>query len=425
MSVNNTASGFELKNFVNNVIGTSNQINAVNSNGTITVGLTDDVTISGKLTVNNYSFPLSLSSNDANKVLTVNSNGNGLEWKSSGIIPIERGGTGGTSKTEAKAALELENVTNESKSTMFNNSSFTGNTSVNNIISGTWNAGPIGNTDPNEGTFTNVTVSKLLPQIEKNYNTPVDNSANGGTDIGEENKAFRKAYIQELFVSGSTIHLGDTIKLSVDNSENTPSFSASVTQTQEDGSKVTVTKNLVELDNGTIPLDSNFIVGDGTKFVLESGDTARTSLGLGITNDVEFGNVALNNSSNRTITIGSNNTARNLYVKAGDTSSTDSNGGHLYVRGGAGNGTGNGGDIRFQVWFKDANNHNDAIVISGTDKSTMLYSTLKWFGDGNPTERKIELVDNKAIGLDMGTSESSFLKFVTTTDSQKIVISKI
>ena len=75
----------------------------------------------------------------------------------------------------------------------------------------------------------------------------------------------------------------------------------------------------------------------------------------------------------------------------------------------------------------DKGNHqyNSVIDISGKDKSTMLYSTLKWSQHSNATERKIELVDNKAIGLDMGTSESSFLKFVTTTDSQKIVISKI
>jgi hypothetical protein len=32
---------------------------------------------------------------------------------------------------------------------------------------------------------------------------------------------------------------------------------------------------------GLTPTDSNFIVGNGTNFVLESGSTARTSLGLG------------------------------------------------------------------------------------------------------------------------------------------------
>jgi hypothetical protein len=39
---------------------------------------------------------------------------------------------------------------------------------------------------------------------------------------------------------------------------------------------------------GLTPTDSNFIVGDGTNFVAESGATARTSLGLGTASDVQF-----------------------------------------------------------------------------------------------------------------------------------------
>jgi len=55
--------------------------------------------------------------------------------------------------------------------------------------------------------------------------------------------------------------------------------------------------NIVEIFNNTNQLqdisnlavtDSNFIVGDGTNFVAESGATARTSIGLGTASDVEF-----------------------------------------------------------------------------------------------------------------------------------------
>lgn len=42
--------------------------------------------------------------------------------------------------------------------------------------------------------------------------------------------------------------------------------------------------------------DSNFIVGDGTKWVAESGATARTSLGLGTGNNVQFTNLTLTGS---------------------------------------------------------------------------------------------------------------------------------
>ena len=38
---------------------------------------------------------------------------------------------------------------------------------------------------------------------------------------------------------------------------------------------------------GILPTDSNFIVGNGTKFVAESGATARTSLGVAIGTDVQ------------------------------------------------------------------------------------------------------------------------------------------
>ena len=159
--------------------------------------------------------------------------------------------------------------------------------------------------------------------------------------------------------------------------------------------------------------------------------TARATLGLGTTHNVEFSNITLKSTDNRTIKVGANNTPRNLYVQAGDANqdgSPSADGGILYIRGGKGNTSdNNGGDIKIMVSRPDdKGNHqyNSVIDISEKDKSTMLYSTLKWSQYSNATERKIELVDNKAIGLDMGTSESSFLKFVTTTDSQKIVISK-
>ena len=61
--------------------------------------------------------------------------------------------------------------------------------------------------------------------------------------------------------------------------------------------------NVVEVINNTNQLqdlsnlavtDGNFIVGDGTNFVVETGSTVRDSLGLGTTNDVQFNNGQLN-----------------------------------------------------------------------------------------------------------------------------------
>lgn len=44
---------------------------------------------------------------------------------------------------------------------------------------------------------------------------------------------------------------------------------------------------------GLTPTDSNFIVGDGANFVLESGNTARTSLGLGTGDSPTFTNISV------------------------------------------------------------------------------------------------------------------------------------
>jgi co-chaperonin GroES (HSP10) len=44
---------------------------------------------------------------------------------------------------------------------------------------------------------------------------------------------------------------------------------------------------------GLTPTNSNFIVGDGTNWVAESGNTARTSLGLGTSDDVQFDDLTL------------------------------------------------------------------------------------------------------------------------------------
>lgn len=53
---------------------------------------------------------------------------------------------------------------------------------------------------------------------------------------------------------------------------------------------------------GLAVTDGNFIVGNGTNFVAESGDTARTSLGLGTGDSPQFTAVNVGNASDTTIT---------------------------------------------------------------------------------------------------------------------------
>jgi hypothetical protein len=53
---------------------------------------------------------------------------------------------------------------------------------------------------------------------------------------------------------------------------------------------------------GLTPTDNNFIVGNGTNFVAESGDTARTSLGVGSGDSPQFTAVNVGHASDTTVT---------------------------------------------------------------------------------------------------------------------------
>ena len=66
---------------------------------------------------------------------------------------------------------------------------------------------------------------------------------------------------------------------------------------------------------GLTPTDNNFIVGNGTNFVAESGSTARTSLGLGT--------IATQDTSNVTITGGSVSGITDLAIADGGTGASD------------------------------------------------------------------------------------------------------
>jgi hypothetical protein len=69
---------------------------------------------------------------------------------------------------------------------------------------------------------------------------------------------------------------------------------------------------------GLTPTDNNFIVGNGTNFVTESGSTARTSLGLG--------SIATQDSSNVSITGGSVTGITDLAVADGGTGASNASG---------------------------------------------------------------------------------------------------
>jgi len=90
----------------------------------------------------------------------------------------------------------------------------------------------------------------------------------------------------------STVSTG-AVTLAIDTTVVTLTGTQTLTNKSIDASQLTGTVDNARLDQqlqdvaGMTPTDSNFIVGDGTNFVLESGATARTSLGLTIGTDVQ------------------------------------------------------------------------------------------------------------------------------------------
>ena len=73
---------------------------------------------------------------------------------------------------------------------------------------------------------------------------------------------------------------------------------------------------------GLTPTDGNIIIGNGSNFVLESGATARTSLGLGTGNNPEFNGLNIGNASDTTLTrhsAGDLKIENNIIYRAGGT----------------------------------------------------------------------------------------------------------
>jgi hypothetical protein len=77
---------------------------------------------------------------------------------------------------------------------------------------------------------------------------------------------------------------------------------------------------------GLTPTDNNFIVGNGTNFVTESGSTARTSLGLGSIATQDANNVAVTGGSINGTTVGASTAASGAFTSLTSSSTTTLNG---------------------------------------------------------------------------------------------------
>ena len=132
--------------------------------------------------------------------------------------------------------------------------------------------------------------------------------------------------------SNQTIAHGNTLDI-----EGGSGISTSVGST--DKVTITATGNLPTLA-GLSAGSGNFIVGNGSVFTVQSGSTARTSLGLGsaaVANTSAF--LASDTTSIGTWTVSGNLTGNDLYVTTGYFRTNSSNGMQVLTNGGAANGT--------------------------------------------------------------------------------------
>ena len=147
---------------------------------------------------------------------------------------------------------------------------------------------------------------------------------------------------------------------------------------------------------GLTPTDGNFIVGDGTNFVTESGSTARTSLGLG--------SIATQDASNVTITGGSITGITDLAVADGGTGASTAAGARVNLLPSY---TGNAGKVL-------------AVNVGATD---VEYITIATGGGGTgDVVGPISSTDNTVPRFDGTTGKIIQTSGVVINDSNEITV---
>ena len=200
-----------------------------------------------------------------------------------GIVPIALGGTGATNATSARSTLGLGSIaTQDSDDINITGGSITDITDIAIADGGT-------GASTASSARTNLGLGSIATQNSNNV------SITGGSISGITDIAISDGGTGASTESGARTNLGLVIG----------------TDIQAFGS------NLDDISDLTVS-DGNFIVGNGTKFITESGSTARNSLGLG--------SIATQNSNNISVTGGSITNITDLAVGDGGTGSSTASG---------------------------------------------------------------------------------------------------
>ena len=200
-----------------------------------------------------------------------------------GIVPIALGGTGATNATSARSTLGLGSIaTQDSDDINITGGSITDITDIAIADGGT-------GASTASSARTNLGLGSIATQGSNNV------SITGGSITGITDIAISDGGTGASTASGARTNLGLVIGTDIQ------AFDS----------------NLDDISDLTVS-DGNFIVGNGTKFITESGSTARNSLGLG--------SIATQNSNNVSVTGGSISNITDLAVGDGGTGSSTASG---------------------------------------------------------------------------------------------------
>jgi len=197
-----------------------------------------------------------------------------------------------------------------------------------------------------------------------------------------------------------------------------------------DGSGASLTSlNASQLSSGTVPnarldqqlqdvaglavTNGNFIVGDGSNFVAESGATARTSLGLGTIATQAADSVNIDGGAIDGVTIGTNSAVTelqvdNININGNNIISTNTDGNVRLIPNGSGDVQLNADTVRI-----GGNNQNVALTTNGTGDLTL--STNEGTNSGT-----IVIADGANGNISITPDGSGVLDVISTDDGSSI-----
>lgn len=149
---------------------------------------------------------------------------------------------------------------------------------------------------------------------------------------------------------------------------------------------------------GLSTTDGGFIVGDGTNFVLETGNTARTSLGLGTGSSPTFTDLTLSgnltvNGTTTTVNSTTVEVADSLYHLASNNTTTDT------VDIGAYGSYGDGGE-EFTGWFRDASDGKFKFFTALQEEPT---TTVNVSGTGYTVATAVVNIEGTVDGINVSS----------------------